>query len=277
MSDPGTFTALGVEDRDHLFDVLDGSLKVRTRAEFYLWTQGALQRFLPHETVLCLSGPVARMRFELNVFSRAIDAAQDQDAGRLDNMLLRLVEDWLRSGQLPRLFPLVPQGAVERRQLCVEFKRRGLGHVAVHGAREARDGSGSLFAFLGLGEAPGPRHAYLLELLMPHLHMALHRVLQHEAQGPTLDAVAAPGNGALTRRQLQVLSWIKSGKTNEEIAKILDVSAPTVKNHVQKILRKLDASNRAQAVGKADSLGLFAIRARAGDAQAATLSNAQPD
>ena len=36
------------------------------------------------------------------------------------------------------------------------------------------------------------------------------------------------------------------------------ISPLTVKNHVQKILRKLGASNRAQAVSKAISLGLIA-------------------
>jgi transcriptional regulator EpsA len=273
MSDGFTCAALDAEDREHLLDVLDGALRVHTRAQFYLWTQGALQRFLPHQTVLCLSGAVARLRFELNVFSRVVDAAHDQATGRQDNMLLRLVDDWLRSGQQPRLFPLAPEGRLERRQLAIEFRRRGLGHVAAHGARAAHEGSGSLFVFLGLDQIPDARHAYLLELLMPHLHMALYRVLQLEAQtqaqvpADEAEATHGSGGGALTRRQLQVLLWVKSGKTNEEIASILDLSPPTVKNHVQKILRKLGANNRAQAVGKADSLGLFAIgaRARSGD------------
>jgi DNA-binding CsgD family transcriptional regulator len=44
---------------------------------------------------------------------------------------------------------------------------------------------------------------------------------------------------------------MREGKTNAEIAEVLAISPLTVKNHVQRILRKLDAANRAQAVGLA--------------------------
>jgi DNA-binding CsgD family transcriptional regulator len=47
-----------------------------------------------------------------------------------------------------------------------------------------------------------------------------------------------------------VLNWVREGKTNQEIAQILDISPLTVKNHVQKILRKLKVTNRAQAVAR---------------------------
>ena len=43
----------------------------------------------------------------------------------------------------------------------------------------------------------------------------------------------------------------------DQIGEVLSISPLTVKNHVQKILRKLGASNRAQAVSKALSLGLI--------------------
>jgi DNA-binding CsgD family transcriptional regulator len=43
---------------------------------------------------------------------------------------------------------------------------------------------------------------------------------------------------------------VRNGKTNFEIGMILDISAFTVKNHLQRIFRKLDVVNRAQAVAK---------------------------
>jgi DNA-binding CsgD family transcriptional regulator len=54
------------------------------------------------------------------------------------------------------------------------------------------------------------------------------------------------------------LHWVKNGKTNNEIGQILGISAPTVKNHVQNIMRKLNVNNRAQAVGKSAVLRLLA-------------------
>ncbi|MFX6645087.1 LuxR C-terminal-related transcriptional regulator, partial [Acinetobacter baumannii] len=58
----------------------------------------------------------------------------------------------------------------------------------------------------------------------------------------------------LSARELQVLDWVREGKTNHEIGQILDISPLTVKNHIQKILRKLDVTNRAQAVARLAAL-----------------------
>jgi DNA-binding CsgD family transcriptional regulator len=54
----------------------------------------------------------------------------------------------------------------------------------------------------------------------------------------------------LSAREAEILHWIALGKTNPEIGSILNISAFTVKNHVQRILKKLDVTNRTQAVGK---------------------------
>lgn len=61
----------------------------------------------------------------------------------------------------------------------------------------------------------------------------------------------------LTPRQMEVLRWLCQGKTNDEIPAILGISVFTVKNHVQRILVKLDASNRVQAASRASSAGLL--------------------
>ena len=60
--------------------------------------------------------------------------------------------------------------------------------------------------------------------------------------------------GLLTPREQQILQWIYHGKSNIEIGMILEISPLTVKNHVQKTLRKLNVLNRTQAVGKALAL-----------------------
>lgn len=54
--------------------------------------------------------------------------------------------------------------------------------------------------------------------------------------------------GILTRRELDVLRLLADGLTNRSIADGLVVSEATVKFHVNGILRKLDAANRAEAV-----------------------------
>jgi len=51
----------------------------------------------------------------------------------------------------------------------------------------------------------------------------------------------------LSKREMEVLTHIISGKSNKEIATLLGISHQTVKNHVTAILRKLDVEDRTQA------------------------------
>ena len=51
----------------------------------------------------------------------------------------------------------------------------------------------------------------------------------------------------LSPREHEVADWVAQGKTNEEIAIILGISAHTVKNHLDKIFRKLGVYNRCGA------------------------------
>ena len=51
----------------------------------------------------------------------------------------------------------------------------------------------------------------------------------------------------LTRREVEVLRLMAAGRTNQQIADELVISAGTVKSHVKRVLRKLRATNRAEA------------------------------
>jgi DNA-binding NarL/FixJ family response regulator len=51
----------------------------------------------------------------------------------------------------------------------------------------------------------------------------------------------------LTPREGEVLKQLAFGLTNKEIALALGISYETVKEHVQRILKKLDLSDRTQA------------------------------
>lgn len=57
----------------------------------------------------------------------------------------------------------------------------------------------------------------------------------------------------LTKREFQVLSYVKEGYTNTEIAKKLHLSINTVKAHVSSIMQKLEVDDRTQAAIKAIS------------------------
>ena len=61
----------------------------------------------------------------------------------------------------------------------------------------------------------------------------------------------------LSKRELEILSLLAQGHSNQEIAAKLFVSLSTVKTHIQNIFEKLDVKRRIQAVEKAKSLNLI--------------------
>jgi two-component system response regulator DesR len=66
-----------------------------------------------------------------------------------------------------------------------------------------------------------------------------------------------PGHHRLTARERQVLQMIGAGLTNVEIAAELKLSPNTVKEHASSMFRKLGARNRADAVQRAQRLGIL--------------------
>jgi two-component system response regulator DesR len=69
---------------------------------------------------------------------------------------------------------------------------------------------------------------------------------------PRQEHPAAP----LSVREREVLSLMAGGATNKEIAARLFLSPHTVKEHTSSLYRKLKARNRAEAVQRAERLGL---------------------
>jgi two-component system response regulator DesR len=63
---------------------------------------------------------------------------------------------------------------------------------------------------------------------------------------------------SLSRREREVMGLIAAGATNPEIAKRLFLSPHTVKEHTSAIYRKLGVRNRAEAVKRAQRLGIIA-------------------
>jgi DNA-binding NarL/FixJ family response regulator len=74
-----------------------------------------------------------------------------------------------------------------------------------------------------------------------------HFVL-HASGGDPVTAAEERRVAALTQREVQVLRLIAQGLSNEEIAGLLVIAESTAKTHVKRILAKIGARDRAQAV-----------------------------
>jgi DNA-binding NarL/FixJ family response regulator len=96
--------------------------------------------------------------------------------------------------------------------------------------------------------------------LDPAVQMHLVEAIATTATAATTDATSAPAASqlpdGLTPREVEVLGLIGAGLSNTEIAAQLFVSEATVKSHVNHMLPKIGARDRAQAVGYAYRHGL---------------------
>jgi DNA-binding CsgD family transcriptional regulator len=106
---------------------------------------------------------------------------------------------------------------------------------------------GSIFSFSSGKEGFKPHHKKILDILTPHMHQTLVRIYEGSKK---LDC-------APTEREKEVLKWMREGKSNWEISKILNISERTVGFHVQNIERKFNAVNKVQAVAIAMEHGLL--------------------
>jgi two-component system response regulator DegU len=82
------------------------------------------------------------------------------------------------------------------------------------------------------------------ESLMTRPKVARQVLDQFHGFTKTMKGVAAP----LTKREMEILTYVAEGNSNKEIARILSISEQTIKTHVSAILRKLNANDRAHAV-----------------------------
>lgn len=244
------FVGLSNEDLERLLFLIDASVKINKRFQFYLWAQGMLQSFIPHETLVCAVGDLNSSQLRNEIFSRAT-LPDDFDLLTKDpirGFVAPALADWHARNRVPMIMGPTHAGESGSHPVLNQLDYRD---NLCHGVKDSLGGSGAFFLFLGLQRPVSKRELYFADLLMPHLYMASVRMLEEESA-----SVGGPV-AVLSDREVQVLGWVRDGKTNAEIAQILNISPLTVKNHVQKILRKLDVSNRAQAVAKAASIGLF--------------------
>ena len=74
------------------------------------------------------------------------------------------------------------------------------------------------------------------------------RVLDQFRELSHMDQVNEGVFSPLTPREVEILDCVAQGNSNKEIARILNISDQTVKNHITSILRKLAVNDRTQAV-----------------------------
>jgi len=247
----GTREALDVLEVETLMLNLEASLRVHERAHFFSWTQGLLQSLIRHQALICALRDGEPLSFRVDSFSLIVP-----DPAIFGEMFLRdtlVAPSLIKAWEEHRFRPVICEagngspfagGAFAR-----ELERMGSTRLFAHGTHDAVGQVTSFFVFACLPGTVGSRQAYLAQLAVPLLHSAWVRT-QISGRTKSNDGPKPVEASNVTIREQEILRWIYLGKSNFEIGAILKISPLTVKNHVQKILRKLNVVNRAQAVGK---------------------------
>jgi len=90
----------------------------------------------------------------------------------------------------------------------------------------------------------------------PKLFMGLIKHLARESRESSKSAERKGSNGhSLTRRQLELLRLVAQGLSNKQIASSLNLSEFTVKNHMRRIMKQVNAGDRYEAVDAVRSSG----------------------
>ena len=87
-------------------------------------------------------------------------------------------------------------------------------------------------------------------------------LIEEFVRRPSADRPAARELTGLTEREIEVLSLVARGWSNQEIGEALFVTPATAKTHVSRLLMKLDARDRAQLIVIAYETGLVKAHPR---------------
>ncbi len=260
---------LSAAQAEALVQLLESSLRVCRRYQFFVWTQSQLHVLVPHSVLVCGSYHRHRKSLVYEAFYSVPLSAPAIEAlsGAGGEIVRGAAAAWVGARATALAFEIARlPGDAAAREAALLAAQAGCEVALVHGvARPQRPAEiESLFLLLGPAVAEASRPLLHLDLVLPTLQAAWQRVLATERElrtaSPALPAARrtpVAQRAPITGREAQILSWVREGRNNQQIGTQLGISPLTVKNHVQKILRKLGAANRAQAVAIALSGNLL--------------------
>jgi DNA-binding CsgD family transcriptional regulator len=221
---------------------------VQTMDELKNWLRTDVRRVLPHDFLgighgRVHGGGLAQDYVIVVDLPLSYIAAMRNTSGGLDTPLMRR---WLTYRE-PQLFDAsAPPDWPEINPVWLQqFRDYGLRNALVNSVVDTEQCLYTYFSFLSLPKPPGAKECDLMQMIIPIAHQVVVRVIQNiERQERELQ----PAWDRLTRRELEILGCVGSGKSNFEIAKTLDVSENTVKHHLSSIFEKTSLSSRSELI-----------------------------
>ena len=259
-----TLKNLPVDDLNMLLHVVQESFSVRQNYQLFSWLQQDVQQFVPHDILITAWGDFRSGQIRYEIISPLPGMrTNDFDNTAVLAFMAPLFARWHECGRAP--YVVRATNGFSEAEFNDSMARDIMSRMRcglVHGIKDHRGRHDCIYALLGAAELRSDRSKLTLRFLLPYIDTAFRQVThspEHQLNDgkvtPTLEPELAEGCYCcgISRREREIMNWVCKGKTNQEIGMILEISAFTVKNHLQRIFKKLDVMNRAQAVSKIET------------------------
>ncbi len=250
--------SLSTEELQRYHRVVTRSVEVRSHFDVLAWLQGDMQRYLPHSILIAAWGNFQQGRIQHDIVSPLADVrSKNSDPQAIKPLLLTLFSRWTEFGKKPFALNAGQSGFLlddSGLKNAVGDALQKMRCAMVHGIVDERGSHDCVYVIFSTKSGFGDPERSAMAVVLPYIDTALRQVthLPHQHNGAISSATgtepAAPRLYNLTEREAEVMHWVAMGKTNLEIASILGLSAFTIKNHMQRVFKKLNVTNRAQAV-----------------------------
>lgn len=256
-------SSLSAPDLERYFALIRQAVGIRRHFDLLVWLQGDVQHFLPHEIMLSAWGD-----FRLGLIAHDIVSVlpgvrtERASVESVSPLLSALFSRWIELGRSPYIVRVGENGfdlSAGHFDGALGEALKSVRSALIHGICDERGRHDCLYVMFCSTDAQDQRCRGAMEILLPHLDTALRQVPTLAAAERVAGAEAGAEThaaGTLTERELEIMTWVKMGKTNQEIGMILDISSFTVKNHLKRIFKKLAVYNRMQAVSRFEALGV---------------------
>ncbi len=267
--------ALEPELSQKILAIIMASYAIENHKDFYAWLQNSVAKVLPHNMLLACWGKFEgeqkpSLKYDLTsslsfVSTQALYNAPE----KIDGFMLLLHKLWLNNDS--RWFVINDLDTFTKDhgfkdncfKTCFPKAFNRLNSTLIYGINDVRGSNNCLYVFFSEEKAFKVQNS-IMGLLMPHIDSAIRRI-QHLEQIKTAESLkeslaassarskssaSIPSASILSSRELEIVYWVRLGKTNSEVANILFISQNTVKTHLKNIFDKLNVTKRAEAIGK---------------------------
>ncbi|MFA7351187.1 MAG: XrtB/PEP-CTERM-associated transcriptional regulator EpsA [Methylotenera sp.] len=238
-----------------IFSVIQHAEHIETHFDFFQWMQNNITSLIPHDALVVAWGDFSDKRIGKNLSYDVTSHLEGVNTSALWAILdqigvctTHLHKRWVNNGRQWYVIDGLNGMAAE-----YDFKtifpgnRNEMCSILVYGVTDCRSKNECLYVFLGKQKS-FEVNGLAMPLLMAHIDYALRKITPLAPADSSEKCSPVVSLSSLSEREQEVIDWIKTGKTNQEIGMILNISQNTVKSHLKRIFQKLNVGKRAQAV-----------------------------